>query len=471
MTIYKILIVDDDISLLKLLSIRLKSSGYEIETAEDAAQALSRLTLFQPHLVITDLRMGDMDGLTLFKRIHQQYPSLPVILLTAHGTIAGAVDATRKGIFSYLTKPFDSQQLLREIQQALQQTHAQNNHQHNPQDHAWRADIITQSWGMEELLKQALRLAKSDVSILIQGASGTGKEVLAQAIHKASQRNSKPFIAINCAAIPDNLLESELFGHKKGSFTGADANHIGMIETADQGTLFLDEIGDMPLDFQAKLLRVLEEKSLRPVGSNQSIDVDVRIISATHVDLEQAVENKTFREDLYYRLNVVVLEIPALAERREDIPLLAKYFLRKTLDNTNDCIARSFAPEALQHMMTAPWPGNIRQLLNVVEQVAVLSNTPVISEQLVIRALRGKSTALAPLSVAQQEFEQKYLIRLLQMTQGNVSRAARLAQRNRTDFYKLLNKHKLEAAAFRLGDKALADNDFRQTLIRSSSDG
>ncbi len=449
MTVYKILLVDDDDSLLKLLSIRLKSAGYEIETAESAHHALARLAAFQPQLVITDLRMGDMDGLALFDRIHQQYPSLPVILLTAHGTIAGAVDATRKGIFSYLTKPFDSQQLLKEIEQALQQTYPLDNIKEDINDHSWRANIITQSQKMEELLKQAQRLAKSDVSILIQGASGTGKEVLAQAIHQTSMRSEKPFVAINCAAIPANLLESELFGHKKGAFTGADKNHTGMIETADQGTLFLDEIGDMPLDFQAKLLRVLEEKNIRPVGSNQTVDVDIRIISATHINLDKAVENKTFREDLYYRLNVVILEIPSLDERREDIPLLAKHFLHKILDKTSHCIAKSFSPKALQHMMSAPWPGNIRQLLNVVEQVAVLSNTPVISEQLVIRALRGKETDLPPLAEAQKEFEQEYLIRLLQMTEGNVTRAAKLAKRNRTEFYKLLNKHHLEAVAFR----------------------
>ena len=454
MQTHKILLVDDDISLLKLLSIRLKNSGYEIETAENAHHALARLAAFQPHLVITDLRMGDMDGLALFDRIHQQYPSLPVILLTAHGTIAGAVDATRKGLFSYLTKPFDSQQLLKEIHQALQLTHTHSfsSDKEDLIDHSWRDGIITQSRLMEELLKQVQRLAKSDVSILIQGASGTGKEVIAQAIHKASLRNNKPFVAINCAAIPDNLLESELFGHKKGAFTGADKNHTGMIETADQGTLFLDEIGDMPLDFQAKLLRVLEERTVRPVGSNQTVAVDVRIISATNINLDQAVENKAFREDLYYRLNVVILEIPSLDERREDIALLAKHFLHRILDKTSHCIAKSFSPEALQHMMTASWPGNIRQLLNVVEQVAVLSSTPVISEQLVIRALRGKTSGLPPLAEAQQEFEQEYLIRLLQMTEGNVTRAAKLAKRNRTEFYKLLNKHHLEAAAFRQSD-------------------
>lgn len=449
MKIYKILLVDDDVSLLKLLSIRLRSSGYEIQTAESAHQALTRLAVFQPHLVITDLRMGDMDGLALFDRVHQQYPFLPVILLTAHGTISGAVDATRKGIFSYLTKPFDSQQLLKEIQQALQQSHIPDSNEDDCTDHSWRKAIITQSLAMEKLLKQALRLARSDVSILIQGASGTGKEVLAQAIHLASLRSSEAFIGINCAAIPNNLLESELFGHKKGAFTGADKNHTGMIEIANKGTLFLDEIGDMPLDFQAKLLRVLEERTVRPVGSNQTIAVDVRIISATHIDLEWAIDNKIFREDLYYRLNVVILELPSLEDRREDIALLAKHFLHKIHNKTKLCIARSFSPEALQHMMTASWPGNIRQLLNVVEQVAVLSNTPVISAQLVIQALRGNTAVLPPLAEAQQEFEQDYLIRLLQMTEGNVTRAAKLAKRNRTEFYKLLNKHHLAAAAFR----------------------
>jgi len=450
---HKILLVDDDASLLKLLSIRLNSSGYEIDTADNARLALSRLAVFQPHLVITDLRMDGMDGLALFERIHQQYPSLPVILLTAHGTISGAVDATRKGIFSYLTKPFDSQQLLKEIKQALQQAHTLiSNNKEDSSAQVWRADIISQSSLMEELLKQVARLAKSDVSILLQGASGTGKEVFARAIHKASLRHNKPFIAINCAAIPDNLLESELFGHKKGAFTGADKNHTGMIEAAHQGTLFLDEIGDMPLDFQAKLLRVLEQRSVRPVGSNQTIAVDVRILSATHVNLEQAIDNKTFREDLYYRLNVVILEIPSLENRREDIALLAKHFLQKILAKTSLCLAKSFSPEALQHMMTASWPGNIRQLLNVVEQVAVLSNTPVISAQLVIQALRGKTDGLPPLAEAQQEFEQAYLIRLLQMTEGNVTRAAKLAKRNRTEFYKLLNKHHLTAAAFRQSD-------------------
>ncbi|MCB1755734.1 MAG: sigma 54-interacting transcriptional regulator [Gammaproteobacteria bacterium] len=445
----KILLVDDDASLLRLLSLRLNAAGYSVRTASGGREALGKIETLPPDLVITDLKMGQMDGLDLFERIQKNFPSIPVIILTAHGTISGAVDATRKGLFCYISKPFDSQQLLREVQSAVQQSHVPHSPATNTADQSWRKAVICKSPAMEELLNQAAKIAQSEVSILIQGASGTGKELLAKAIHKASQRRERRFVPINCAAIPDNLLESELFGHSKGAFTGADKQHTGLIEHADGGTLFLDEIGDMPLEFQAKLLRVLEEREVRPVGSSKIIPVDIRLISATHVNLEKAVEQKTFREDLYYRLNVMVLEIPPLSERREDIPLLAKHFLSNIQANSKHCSAKSFAPEAISHMMSAPWPGNIRQLLNVVEQVAVLSTTPVIPEQLVVRALRGKTGEIPTLATASSEFEREYLIRILQITEGNVTRAAKLAKRNRTEFYKLLKRHQLEASIFR----------------------
>jgi len=256
-------------------------------------------------------------------------------------------------------------------------------------------------------------------------------------------------VAINCAAIPEALLESELFGHRKGAFTGADRNHTGLFETANGGTLFLDEIGDMPLEFQAKLLRVLQEGEVRPVGMAQSISVDVRIISATHTDLEAATEARTFREDLYYRLNVVMLELPVLADRCEDIPLLANHFLSQLQQRSSSCVARSFSREAMELLMAAPWPGNIRQLLNVVEQVAVLTTSPLVSASLVQKALRGKTKEVLPLGEAQSQFERDYLVQIMQMTRGNVCQAARLAQRNRTDFYKLLHRHQLEPALFR----------------------
>ncbi|VAW89669.1 Transcriptional response regulatory protein GlrR [hydrothermal vent metagenome] len=445
----KILLIDDDVSLLKLLSIRLTAADFIVETAHSGRHALGKLPLFQPHLIITDLRMEGMDGMALFEAVHARYPSLPVIILTAHGTIPEAVDATRKGVFSYLTKPFDSKQLLDNINAAQRYGYPPTQNDIGSTDQAWRSAIITASPLMEELLKQAWRVAQADVSTLIQSESGTGKELLARAIHAASPRAAGPFVAINCAAIPEALLESELFGHRKGAFTGADRNHTGLFEAANSGTLFLDEIGDMPLEFQAKLLRVLQEEEVRPVGMTQAVTLDVRIISATHTDLEEAIERRTFREDLYYRLNTVMLELPALAERCEDIPLLANHWLTRLKQRANSCIARSFSREAMELLMTAPWPGNVRQLLNVVEQVAVLATTEVISVNLVQKALRGKSKELLPLGEAQSQFERDYLVQILQMTRGNVCQAARLAHRNRTDFYKLLHRHQLEPALFR----------------------
>ena len=446
----RILLVDDDPSLLMLLSLRLRANGFQVETASSGQQALGKLTALQPHVIITDLRMENMDGLALFEVVHKQFPSLPVIMLTAHGTIPDAVNATRIGIFSYLTKPFDSEELLQTIESALSLGCASKDKRLTDDDNDdWRRQIISQSTVMGELLARTWRIAQSDVSVVIQSDSGTGKELLARAIHNASPRYAAPFMPINCAAIPEALLESELFGHLKGAFTGASQNRVGLFEAASGGTLFLDEIGDMPMEFQAKLLRVLEDGRVRPVGSSSSIPVDVRIVCATHSNLEEAIKAGNFREDLFYRLNVVMLEIPPLRDRREDIPLLASHFLQLACGRAQNCVARSFSPEAIEVLMTAPWPGNIRQLLNVVEQVVALSVTPVISASLIQIALRGKTGEVVPLARAQCDFERNYLVRILQMTQGNVSQAARLAHRNRTEFYKLLNRHQLEPHMFR----------------------
>jgi two-component system response regulator GlrR len=283
--------------------------------------------------------------------------------------------------------------------------------------------------------------------VLIRGESGTGKEVLARAIHKASPRIDNPFVAINCAAIPDQLLESELFGHAKGAFTGAVASHQGLFMAADSGTLFLDEIGDMPLALQAKLLRVLQEREIRPIGSGNSIPVDVRIISATHRNLAEAVAEGQFREDLYYRLNVVTLSLPALRERPEDIPLLARHFLEQQPAKRR---AKAFTPEAMEMLVANEWPGNVRQLQNVVDHCSVLSSTPLISTALVARALHDKES-VQDLSYAnaKKQFERDYLIRLLKITGGQVSEAARLAGRNRTEFYRLLGKHQLTPSMFK----------------------
>jgi len=442
----RILIVDDDPSLLRLLGIRLTAAGYLVEPAANAKIALGKLKSFLPQLVISDLKMDGMDGMALFEQVRQQYPTMPVIIMTAHGTIPDAINATKQGVFSFLTKPFESKGLLDTVEQAIRLQPTEK--QLGDKKELWRKDIICRSTVMESLLQQTKQVAQSDFSILIHSPSGTGKELLAQAIHRVSQRNNKTFTAVNCAAIPEQLLESELFGHRRGAFTGAEKNHIGLFQATDGGTLFLDEIGDMPMSFQVKLLRVLQEKEIRPVGSTQSIKVDVRIIAATHKNLQQAIIDNTFREDLYYRLNVVELVLPPLVERREDIPLLVQYFLTKTSEKMQHTI-NGFSQEAMEILISADWPGNIRQLQNVVEQSIALSTEPLISAVLVKNALRDKTTILPSFQQAKDKFERDYLAKLLQITAGNVSQAARIAQRNRTEFYKLLNRHHLTAEAFR----------------------
>lgn len=441
----KVLIVDDDPNLLRLLGIRLSAAGYEVESAANAKVALGTLESFHPHMVISDLRMDGMDGMALFEQIRIKYPSMPVIIMTAHGTIPDAINATKQGVFSFLTKPFESQELLDTVQQAMR---LQPSSGHNKTPESWRKKIISRSTVMESLLQQTKQVAQSDFSILIHSQSGTGKELLAKAIHQVSNRKDKPFTAINCAAIPEQLLESELFGHCKGAFTGAERNHIGLFQATDGGTLFLDEIGDMPMGFQVKLLRVLQDKEIRPVGSTQSTKIDVRIVSATHKNLRKAVEDGTFREDLYYRLNVVELELPTLAQRREDIPLLVQHFL-DNIGASSTLTIKGFSQDAMEILISAPWPGNIRQLQNVIEQSVALSTEPLISAVLVKNALRDKTSQLPSFQEARDKFERDYLAKLLKITAGNVTQAAKIAQRNRTEFYKLLNRHHLSAEGFR----------------------
>lgn len=443
----RILVVDDDTDMLRLISMRLTAAGYRVSTADSAESALSQLAIERPQLVLSDVRLPGKDGLELFDEIQRNHPSLPVILLTAHGTIPDAVKATSHGVFSYLTKPFDGKELLDKISQALSLSAPAAKVLEPADKGAWHANIISHASCMEELLAEAKLVAASDASILLLGESGTGKEMLARAIHHASPRAKKPFIAINCSAIPETLLESELFGHVKGAFTDAVNNHKGLFQEADGGTLMLDEIGDMPPSLQVKLLRVLQEHVVRPVGSTQSIPVDVRIISATHRNLEDAMANGEFREDLYYRLNVVTLNLPPLSQRREDIPLLASHFLNALTQKYGKKIS-GFSPEALRALATAPWPGNVRQLLNVVEQVCALCTTPLIPLSLVQRALRTPSVQVLTYNQAKQRFEREYLVGLMKMTDGVVADAARLADRNRTEFYRLLQKHGLTPGHF-----------------------
>jgi two-component system response regulator GlrR len=440
----RVLLVDDDKDLLQLIAMRLSAAGYAVTAVESGEAALAALAVSRPQVVVTDLRMHGMDGMALFDAVHRDSPSLPVLILTAHGTIPEAVSATRRGVFSFLTKPFEPKVLLDTVAEAMRLSSPPA----SGELEAWRAELITRSSAMEDLLSQARRVAASDASVCLYGASGTGKELLARAIHRASPRAQAPFVAVNCGAIPEGLLESELFGHKKGSFTGAVADRRGLFQASQGGTLFLDEIGDMPLPLQVKLLRALEERKIRPVGSHETFDVDVRVIAATHRKLEERIVSGEFREDLYYRLNVVKLYIPTLAERREDIPLLANHFLTRLAERYRRG-RLAFSPDALQLLVSAPWPGNVRQLLNVVEQAVALAATEVIPESLVRQALDAGDTALTPLDEARRAFERDYLVRILKITGGNVTKAARLAGRNRTEFYRLLERHSLEPGMFK----------------------
>ncbi len=438
----KILLVDDDPGLLRLLSIRLRSEGYEIEAVESAEAALGVVGRFAPDLVITDLRMDKMDGIGLLKELQTRSPGLRVVIVTAHGTIPDAVVATQGGAFGFLTKPIDKDELMQTVDKAMKVSGSVD------VEEDWAKDIVTRNQMMRELLNQAKMVAATDTRVLINGESGTGKELLAQAIHDASPRKNKPFVGINCSAMAENLLESELFGHEKGAFTGATSKHEGLFQAAEGGTILLDEIGDMPMRLQVKLLRVLQENQVRPVGSNEALEIDVRVISATHRDLKQMMTEGTFREDLYYRLNVVNIKIPALDERREDIPLLVSHFLQQIGSEAGQ-ERKVYAPEAVEMLVTADWPGNVRQLYNVVRQNVALSRSPVISAELVQQSLGEHAGKLLSFSDARDEFTRNYLSQILQITMGNVSQAARLAKRNRTDFYKLLARHDLNPDQFK----------------------
>lgn len=441
-----ILLVDDDAGMLQLLAMRLGALNYSTRCANSGAEALHLIQQELPDVVITDLRMEEMSGLALFEKVHTDWPSLPVIILTAHGSIREAVEATQKGVFSFLTKPVDKDELMTTLNQAVSRA------QETPRDkQSWGQQFNTCSSKMYQLLEQAHLLAASDVNVLISGESGTGKEVLARTLHRQSRRAAKPFIAINCSAIPSEMLESELFGHLKGAFTGANRDHDGLFVAAEGGVVFLDEVGDMPMPLQAKLLRVLQEKSVRPVGGTKDRPINVRILSATHRHLVDAIQAQHFREDLYYRLNVVTVALPSLRERKEDIPLLAKYFLRTIAERTGT-IPKNLAPRALNALLAYHWPGNIRQLENVIEQVVALAPGLVIPETLVENALPiTASNKTKNLTDAKKDFERKYVEDLLRSTQGSITEAARLAGRNRSDFYKIVQRHGVDVERFKVG--------------------
>lgn len=452
-----LLIVDDDKNLLELLKIRLSTDNYEIETASDSEEALEIFTKQLIDLAIIDLQLAREDGLVLMEKLHEMNPYIPVIILTAYGSIESAVEAMKRGAYNYLTKPFDPRELFFQIDHALQTQKLSHEIKRlkNLVDERFNfKHIIAKSETMKTVLTQISRVAETDSTIFIYGESGTGKELVAKTLHLASHRKDYPFVAINCAAIPETLLERELFGHEKGAFTGAYRSSSGLFLQADKGTIFLDEIGDMPLLTQAKLLRVLQESQFYPLGSEKPVSVNVRVIVATNKDLEAEIGKGLFREDLYYRIHVIPISLPPLRERREDIPLLADHFLKKfSLEMKKDI--KGFTPHAIRKLMLYDWPGNVRELINAIEYAVVMTNSDLITEDMILK-LKDMKTGIdlvdeptTSLKEAKDAFEKKYLIRLLESTGGNVSKASRLAGKYRADFYNLLKKYEIKPESFK----------------------
>jgi two-component system response regulator GlrR len=440
----KILVVDDDRNLLELIHMRLEASGFDIISVdhENAAKEAASREIFD--VAVIDLQLVTQDGLTLMEELKLILPDMPVIILTAHGSIESAVEAMQRGAFTYLTKPFDSRELILQIERArerIQLTGEINRLKELLEERFNFANIIAKSERMRRVLDQVTQIAGTESNIAIYGASGTGKELIAKAIHISSRRKDFPFLAINCAAIPESLLESELFGYEKGAFTGAVKNSKGVFTRADKGTIFLDEIGDMPLSIQAKLLRVLQERTFVPLGSNGSVSVDVRIIVATNKDLKEEVKNGKFREDLFYRIHVIPVELPLLKDRKEDIPPLVDHFIRKYSDRMEKKV-KSITPAAMQKLMLHEWPGNVRELENTIEYAVAMTNRATLTDDLILKTGNGQDELLT-LQEARARFEKKYLQDLLKITGGNVSKAAELAGKYRADLYNLMKKYEI----------------------------
>ena len=448
----KLLVVDDDRNLLEIIRMRLESLDFEVTAVRDEEEARQAVTAQVFDLAVIDLQLANQDGISLMEEIHLINPDLPTIILTAHGSIESAVEAMKGGAYTYLTKPFDARELKLHIDRALENRRLTSEVSRLKGLLAERYDfknIVARSEKMQQVLEVVARIAQMDSTVHIQGESGTGKELIARAIHLASPRKDKAFVAINCAALPETLLESELFGHEKGAFTGAVKSSRGLFAQAHEGTLFLDEIGDMPPSLQVKLLRVLQERQFYPVGSEQSLSVDVRVIVATNKNLAELIKQDLFREDLFYRIHVIPIELPPLRERREDIPLLAEYFLKKFSTQMGKMI-KGLAPAALQRLMLHEWPGNVRELENTIEYAIAMTVQDVITEDLILPGKAGAvEEALKPLTEARDAFEKGYLVRLLESTQGNVSSAATMAGRYRADLYALLKKHGLNPGDFK----------------------
>jgi len=446
----KILVVDDDRNLLDLIAMRLEALGYAVFPFghENLAKEAAIKEVFD--LAVIDLQLVKQDGLSLMEELHFIHPDMPVIILTAHGSIESAVEAMKRGAFTYLTKPFDSRELILQIERAREKSQLTGEISRLKELLEERynfANIIAKSEGMRLVLEKVARIADTESNVAIYGASGTGKELIAKAIHISSQRGNFPFLAINCAAIPESLLESELFGFEKGAFTGAVKNSKGLFTRADKGTVFLDEIGDMPLSIQAKLLRVLQEKNFVPLGSEKPVSVDVRIIVATNKDLKEEVKSGNFREDLFYRIHVIPVELPLLKDRKDDIPPLVEHFIKK-YNGVMGKKVTSITPAAMQKLMLHDWPGNVRELENTIEYAIAMTGSNTLADNLILHT-KNEQEELLTLQEARAGFEKKYIENLLEITSGNVSKASELAGKYRADFYNLMKKYNIAPQDFK----------------------
>ncbi len=449
-----ILIVDDDKNMREVLNLKLEAEGYQVSSTGKAEDAVAMVERGVFDLALVDLKLaGKQTGIDLMERMHQIAPEMAVIILTAYGTIDTAVEAMKRGAYSYLTKPFNRQELLLQIKNGLEKSSLFREVRRLKSlvgEKYGFDNIVGKSRRMQEVMEQVSRAAETDSNVCIHGESGTGKELIAKSLHLLSSRKDNPFVAVNCAAIPEGLHESELFGHEKGAFTGAVKTKKGFFAQANGGTIFLDEISEMTESMQVKLLRVLQEKHFHPLGGEKSTAVDVRILTATNKNLEEEVKNGRFREDLFYRIYVIPIYLPPLRDRKEDIPLLVDHFI-KTFDKKMKKNIKGISTQALQKLMAYSWPGNVRELENTIEYAAAMTDREIIDADHILQTKAAEQNKPMPLKDAKKEFERTYISNILSVTAGNVSKAARLAGKHRADLYALLKKHDLDLSKFKKG--------------------
>ncbi len=444
------MIAEDDAGLRDTLAQFLTRLGYQVTVARDGREAIARLDEDAPDVVLSDIQMPEMDGLALLEEVKTRCPETIVILMTAFSSIDSAIEAVRRGAEDYLSKPLQLGDLQMRIERALERRAANrrlSQLETEVRDRYSFDQIIGRSAAMQRIFQIIERVAPTNTTVLVSGRTGTGKELVARAIHYNSPRASKPLVDINCGALPEQLVESELFGHQKGAFTGAAETKKGLFETAHGGTLFLDEVQALKPELQAKLLRALQERVIRRVGGRENIEVDVRVIAATNQDITEAVRKGEFREDLYYRLNVVRIHLPDLRERREDIPLLIDHFLKRYAESNNQ-EPRHFSNEAMRLLMGYDWPGNVRELQNAVEHALAISDSSILTIADLppdISGLAGRSPSYEPLTEARslEEVERRHILRVLEETGGNHVRAAEILGIDRRTLYRKLDKYKV----------------------------